>query len=264
MAGWRYLLSTLVLSCTCACGGGIKRPYSAPKKVEIASHLAGQRDRAMSFRHQSVMDYWVGDERVRGKVFVMGRRGARVRFNALNPTGDNVAVDMACDGRDFKYVNMNENCVLYGPCSKDAIAQLLRINLEPDDFLLLAVGQAPLVSGEVDIRSTWDEDRGHEVVTFRAKDGRVQELRLDGRDKRWDVIESTLRDKAGKVLWKLENKDFRQVEGSSLRLPKKTRFRQPPIKADLVVSWKKQETNLELSDDKFSIQLPEGLRQCGQ
>ena len=42
---------------------------------------------------ESVMDYWVGKNRVKGTVYVMGKTGRHIRFNALSPTGGTPMVD---------------------------------------------------------------------------------------------------------------------------------------------------------------------------
>ena len=144
-------------------------------------------------------------ERIKPTVYVMGERGAKVRFNALNPAGDDVAADLACNGSDFQYVDFNRDCQLTGPCTKDAISQLLRISLRPDDFLLLAIGSTPLVenaSGKV----VWDSKNKQEKLTLVSGDGSwKQEIRLDGREQRWDVLSSTVWNADGDIEWKITN-----------------------------------------------------------
>ena len=210
------------------------------------------------------MEYWEGDTRVKPTVLVMGERGAKVRFNALNPD-DTVAADLACNGDDFQFIDFNQNCQLTGPCTKESIGKLLRVNLKPDDFLLLAIGQAPLIpdpTGSV----RWDAKAAQEVLELHSEDRQwKQTIVLDGREQRWDVLSSTVWNPEGKVEWKLTNKDFAATtseDGKEVRVPGKTRFEQPQAKADLVIRWIERSLNTELEPDKFTMQIPD-LPRCG-
>jgi hypothetical protein len=253
----------------CGCrGGNIARPYPQPSAEALLQFLADKHDKARSFQVESVMDYWVGGERVKGTVLLMGEKGARVRINALNPTGDNVAADLACDGQDFRFIDYNGDCQLTGPCTRDSIAQLLRVSLEPDDFLLLVMGATPIID-HTQAALEWDARRGHEVLTLRAQgSGLTQTIALAGRtdEGRWDLVSSVVRDETGRELWNLQNKDFRTVkaaDGAIFRVPGKTQFKQPQEKADLLVRWRRHTLNPELDAARFAMEIPPGLPRCG-
>lgn len=257
----------LVLAAAC-CGGpaGAPRPYPAPTAEALLGRLAEIRDSARSFSAESRMEYWSGGERIKPTVLVMGAVGAKARFNALNPTGGNVAADLACDGVSFQFVDFNNDCQLTGPCTREAVAQLLRVRLHPDDFLLLAVGSVPIVpdpSGTVE----WNPKDQTEVLSLTSADGQFrQRIVLDGREGRWDVLGSTVWDAEGEVEWKLTNKDFRVVEsedGIPFRVPGRTRFEQPKAEADLSVRWDDRALNPTLDPAKFTMTIPPGLPECG-
>ncbi|WP_428264413.1 hypothetical protein [Haliangium sp.] len=265
-----WTLGALVLgaaftSCSCGRSKPVERAYPEPGLQDILDHLDELRRNARSFRAESVMDYWVGDERVKGTVLMMGRKGARVRINALNPTGDNVAADLACDGIGFEYIDYNHNCQLAGLCDRNSIARLLRIRLEPDDFLLMVMGTTPLIP---DAQGTvnWDQEHGHEVLDLVSPDGRfTQTVVLDGRDKSWDLLTSEVRDARGNVLWRLRNTDFSDLDaadGRRFRVPGKSQLEQPAEKADLLVQWKERSFNLELETARFDMEIPPGLPSC--
>ncbi len=263
------IATTWALS-TPACGcfsTSIKRPYPEVKAAGVVDALMTRNDAAHSFRAESKMDYRVGGERVKGTVLIAGKRGAQIRFNAENPTGGNVAVDLACNGFDFKYVNNNENCQLSGPCSESAIAQLLRVSLEPDEFMLLAIGGAPLIE-HTEAKLEWVADGGRERLTLFGRDGSKEILELSGdKDRHWDVVMAKLLTPEGKVDWKLRNKDFKTLtseDGKTFRVPAKTLFEQPLAKADLLVEWKSRTINVELEDAMFEMEIPAGLPRCGQ
>jgi len=261
------LLTLLAGEGGCGCNGGKRyvRPDPLPEAKEFLRQSEALRDQALTFKAESVMDYWVDKERVRGTVLVMGRRGARMRFNALNPTGGNVAGDLACNGVDFKYIDYNNDCQVTGPCTKDSIAQLLRVVLEPDDFLLLAIGGAPVLTN-ADGSVSWDAKRGYATVEVVSDDYMgTQTLVLDGREGHWDVLESTVRDANGNIEWRLKNKEFKSLTGDDgivYRVPSKTRFEQPKVKADLIIKWKKRSINPKLDDEKFEIEIPVGIPPC--
>jgi hypothetical protein len=242
--------------------------YPQPAKVTTVAAVVALLDQARaattSFRGASVMDYWLGQQRVKGSMLVMGTVGAKVRFNALSPAGESVMADLACNGRDFVMVDFQNNCVLTGPCNQTSIAQLLRISLAPDDFLQMALGNTPVLpqaSGAV----KWDASNGHLTAELRATTG-SQVIVLDGRDDHWDVLSSELRDPAGGVVWKVENNDFTAVKdatGKTHRVPGSTRLQQPAQKADLLVEWEERSVNVDLESSKFELAAPAGLPTCG-
>ena len=264
------VVMTLVLvaafsGCSCTRAKPVPRSYPEPGTEEVLAHLADVQRHARSFQAEGVMDHWVGNERVKGTVLLMGRKGARIRINALSPTGDNVAADLACDGIGFKYIDYNNNCQLTGLCTRRTIAELLRISLEPDDFLLMVMGTTPVIA-DAQGTVTWDERHGREVVELVAPDNRfTQTIVLDGRDRTWDVLSSEVRDVRGNVLWRLRNKGFEPLaaqDGRSFRVPDKTQLEQPQEKTDLLIQWKKRVLNLDIETAKFDMEIPPGLPSC--
>ena len=258
------LLGVAVLACGCPHNGGYKQSGATPQVADIALRMAKARDALTSFRAESVMDYWLGSQRVKGTVLVMGTTGAKVRFNALSPAGGDVLADMACDGTDFAYVDKQNNCQLSGPCNRSSIAQLLHVELDPDDFLHLALGTPPVLeqpTGTV----TWNSSKGQWHVELKASGG-TQTIDIDARDGRWDVVASEQKDATGKVVWSVENADWGTVKddaGGDHRLPSKTRFKSPKEQADLLVDWNERTVNVTIDDAKFKVDVPPGLPPCG-
>lgn len=255
-----------------ACGGpstkkGTPRPYAAPTVDGVLAELAAKEAKAQSFIAESRMEYWVDGERVKPTVLIMGERGAKVRFNALNPAGDDVASDLACNGANFQYVDFTNDCQLVGLCNKNAISRLLRVSLEPDDFLLLAIGSTPIISNPTgDI--LWDSSTKRETLNLKSGDGSsTQTIVLDGRNRSFDVISSTVRNAQGEIEWQITNKNYsvhKSEDDVSFRLPEKTRFKQPMAKAELSIRWVDRSINAELSSDKFVMEIPPELPTCGQ
>ena len=243
---------------------GTKRDYPAPTAADVAARIEAQQKARTGFSAESTMDYWLGKDRLKGAVLVMGTTGKKVRFNALSPAGGNVLADMACDGAAFAYVDNQNNCQLAGPCDRQSIATLLRVEVEPEDFLYFAVGTVPLAGKDGSV--TWDGKSGHETVVLNGPAGK-QTLEVDLRGGRTDVIKSKLEDASGKTVWSIENADFGDVKdaaGNEQRLPSKTRFKSPNQQADLVVEWGDRTLNPDLTNPaKFQVQIPPGLPACG-
>jgi outer membrane lipoprotein-sorting protein len=263
-------IATTAILALFGCGasqGGKSRPYPEPTVTEVIAKLAAARARLTSFSTESVMDYWLGQDRLKGTVLVMGTPGAKVRFNALSPAGDSPMADMACDGKNFTMVDIQNNCMLSGPCNADSIAQLLHVPMTPDDFFYLSLGQSPILNDGRDVTGTvvWDAATGTEQVTLAAASG-SQQLVIDGRDGRWDVRKSELKGADGKMIWSVENTDFegqKDQAGQAFSMPSKTRFRSPKEQADLLVQWQDRTINPPISDDKFVLTAPTGLPLCG-
>jgi hypothetical protein len=254
------------LAPACSCRSYVKEPHAAPTATEVMAELGKRRAQVKSFNHTSTMDFWSGDDRVKTTVYVMGERGAKVRMNALDPAGGSTLADLACDGRDFAFIDFQRDCQLSGPCTEDSIASLMRVRLEPDDFVSLALGQPPLLPGELKGNVSWDGKDGEWEVELVAADGRKQRLELSGdKERRWDVKTAAVWGRDGKLEWKLSQKDFGQVpaeDGQALRMPGKLRFEQPSAKADLIVDWQDRSLNPTLDAAKFQLAPPAELKSC--
>jgi hypothetical protein len=253
----------MLLATAGGCAGTPKssRPYAEPKVDDIVARLAKVRGELTSFRADSTMDYWLGNQRAKGEVLVMGSVGAKVRFAALSPAGGSSMAEMACDGSKFVYIDYQNNCTISGPCDQRSIAQFFHIELAPDDFLHLAVGAPPMIANPTGT-VTWDANRGIENVELKSADG-TEKLAIDMRDNHFDVLSAELVGADGKPKWSVANSDFVDVKGH--RVPNKTQFKQPDNKQDLLVDWgdvKSRDLNLTIEADKFEMAPPAGLASC--
>jgi hypothetical protein len=257
------LLALLVVLCA-GCPHSYKRTYDDPDAGALLDDLKAKRDAVQSFKTtDTTMDYWIGKDRFRGKVLVMGQLGAYVRMNALDPTGA-VAADLACDGSSFVYVDEMHNCQLTGPCDAESIAALLRVPLAPDDFLYLSLGTTPVISGATATEHHWDAKHGREVLVLEGDGGMTQTVELDGRDGKmtWDLMHSQVRGPDGKAIWTIDNTDFKVIDGH--RVPGKSHVTTPAEKSDLLVEWGKEfDVNPELDPESFALE-PPGVATCGQ
>ncbi|HTR53808.1 MAG TPA: hypothetical protein VMJ10_24105 [Kofleriaceae bacterium] len=244
------------LSCA-GCPGNVSHP-DAPKLTaqEAVDKLAAQRAAKTSFVADTTMDYWLGSQRAKGEVLVMGAVGAKLRFAALSPAGGSTMAEMACDGTNFVYVDYQNNCQLAGPCDQRSIAQFFHIALQPDDFIHLALGTPPVIEGTPKL--TWDGK--HENLEVTGAQG-TQHVAFA--PDTYDVAASDLAGADGKVRWSVENRDFVAVGGQ--RVPGKTRFKSAANQQDLLVDWgsaDNRKINTALPPEKFALQAPAGLPNC--
>jgi hypothetical protein len=256
-------LLALATGCPGPGHGAVQGDNPAPTAADAIAKLASARDALHGFTAESVMDYWLGDQRVKGTVLVMGELGAKVRFAALSPAGGSTLAEMACNGADFAYVDTQKNCAMVGPCSRDSIARFLRVPLDPDDFLHLALGTPPVLDGATGT-ITWDASKGTEQLALTAPGG-TEKLTIDARDHHWDVISAELAGADGKQVWSVENTDFGDVNdaaGVAHRLPGKSRLKAPGEKADLLVEWHERTLNPTIAPEKFVLTPPAGLPSC--
>ncbi len=259
--------ATLLILFACGCPHGPKaRPYAEPTVEELLGRLAATRDHVTSFSAETLMDYWMDSERVKGTVLVMGTTGSKVRINALSPAGNDMIADLACDGQSYAFIDKNKNCQLAGACSRETIASLFGVALAPDDFVQLAVGASPVIAGATGTLR-WDGKAGREVLELTGDGGRTQTIVLDAASGRADVVSSEVKAADGTQEWRIDNTGFRKVDdaaGVPFRVPGKSRLRSPGAKADLLVEWKERVLNLPLGDDKFVMEVDPGIPPCSQ
>lgn len=255
----RFALLALLIGCSGPAKG--TRPYAEPKVDDIVARLAKARGEITSFKADSTMDYWLGNQRAKGEVLVMGSVGAKVRFAALSPAGGSSMAEMACDGKDFVYIDYQNNCTRSGPCNERSIAQFFRIDMTPDDFMHLAVGTPPVIANPTGT-VTWDATKGVEHVELKSAEG-SQKISIDMRDGHFDVLDAELVGADGKTRWSVANSDFVDVKGH--RVPNKSQFKQPDAKQDLLVEWgnvSERDLNGDLPAASWTMQPPAGLASC--
>jgi hypothetical protein len=257
--------ATILVAALAACGPtDVKRPTPAPSVDDLLARLAKARAERTSFVADAQMDYWLGNQRAKGEVLIMGELGAKVRFAALSPAGGSTMAEMACDGTNFVYVDYQNNCTLSGPCDQHSIAQFFRIELAPDDFVHLALGTTPVIDGAQGTL-TWDTSKGLEKLDLHGTGGARQKLTIDDKSDRFDVLAAEVTGGDAKAAWSVANADFVVIAGQ--RVPGKTRFKSPANAEDLLVDWgagDSRKVNVTLDDSKFQLTAPNGLAMCGQ
>lgn len=247
----------------CGCPGGkVTRTGPPPLPADLVAHLEKLPERARNITAETLSDARIGKDRAKLKVYILAEWGGKLRFLAMNPN-DSTAADLASDGASYCVLDSNNNCGQCGPATPAAVGSMIQIELPPDDIVRIVLGGTPLIEGEATVR--WDASAGHEILDITSQDGRTQRVVLDGRDRRWDVLESEVKDAQGKRLWKLRHKDFRAVKkfesDEKIRLPQKSFFERPGN--DALIVWKSQDVDKKLPPERFQLEVPAGLPVCG-
>jgi hypothetical protein len=241
----------------------IPRPYPDPGADAVIAHLTSLRTRVHTLRAETLSDARIGKERANVTVNILAAWGGKLRYQAMNPGEVSMAADLASDGSDFCFIDANNNCGECGPATAENVGRLIQVVMPPDDVVAMMLGGAPVMAGGTASLS-WDESAGHEILTLTRPDGWRETIVLDGRERRWDVLDAELEDPEGKQVWRIRHKGFHVVDGrdgAKLRLPGRSYFEQPGN--DVLIRWKSQELDVELGDDKFRIDLPDGIPACG-
>jgi hypothetical protein len=261
----RWLLLPLLLLVGGACHGArVARPYPDPGAAAVVAHLTSLHDRVHTLRAETLSDARIGKDRANLTVYILASWGGRLRYMAMNPGGGAMAADLASDGTQFCFVDVNNNCGECGPATPQNVGMLLRVVMEPDDVVTMMFGGTPVLAG-AQAKLSWDASEGHEVLDLSASDGSKQRIVLDGRAHRWDVLTSEVKDPNGKLVFRIRHKDFHEVKSASgqvVRVPGKSWFEQPGN--DALITWKEQEIDVDLDAAKFQMAVPPGLPACGQ
>ena len=231
------------------------RSYTPPTPREVLNHVIARGLRVKSLRGHTRMSHQSNQGKIKGTVRFMAQRGGKLRFDVRSPL-DTPLATLVSDGKEFTLVDAAKNRHFHGPATPCNISRLLRIVMRADDVLTALGGSTPII-GFKDLSLAWDDQAGAEVLTLKSVDGTTQVMRLDGYNKRWDLISSEVRDPTGKVILRVTPKDYVTVKG--VRVPRQIHVVQPEQKAELWVSYKKLELNIDLPAEAFVPQQSGGL-----
>jgi hypothetical protein len=251
------LLVCLLLAAGCP-RGQVPRSYPEPQAAEVLAHLGSLRSRAPSLNAETKTDVRLGDDRVNVTVYMLAAWGGKLRFQALDPN-QAMAADLASDGERYCFLDVHAGCSECGEATPQSVARLVRIPLEPDQVVEVLLGSTPVLQGDATV--AWDPAGGREIVTIEGG-GFHQRIVLDGRDRRWDVLESELK-QADALVWRIRHKDFHEVRtagGGTVRMPGASLFEQG---GDTVrITWQNQRVGEALGEEKFQMTPPAGLPPC--
>jgi outer membrane lipoprotein-sorting protein len=232
----------------------VERPYPPPTAQDLVNAVRSAGVRLGSLRAETRMGHRSPQGKIKATVRLMLARGGKLRCDAVSPF-DTPLLTLVSNGRDFALVDAQKNRHFHGPSSPCNIARLLGVALSPDDVLTVLGGSTPLIE-YTKTTVAWDARAGAEVLTLEGKDLK-QTIRLDGRNRTFDLLLSEVKNGRGEVLLRIEADSFRKV--GALNLPREIHVSQPKLQAELDVAFKQQEVNLTLPSEAFDLPAPAGL-----
>lgn len=252
-----HLLLLAVASLTLLRAGScarIERPYAPPKASQVVSEVLARGQRVRTLRGETRVSHASEQGKVKGTVRLMASAGGKLRFDLASPF-DTPLATLVTDGREFSLVDAQQGRHYHGPASPCNVGRMLQLVLSADDVRTILGGSTPVIAHD-SASVAWDARDGAEVLTLKGK-GMTQTIRLDGNDRSWDLLNAEIKDPDGKVLLWLEATGWRTLGG--LRMPKALHIKQPRHGAELWLTYRKLEINLELPAVAFMLQESRGL-----
>lgn len=243
------LLATLAPGCT---------RYARPRSLETdpARALALIEARRQAIPRLAVdarASYYAPEGARKGSVVLVLQRPASLRFEALTPTDDLVAI-LTSDGERFTQYERGSDACYTGPACPRNIARLLPLPLAGEDIVHVLLGGTPIIehtSAEVD----WDEDEGLAVLRLHGAGGVVQEIGADPCS--WEVWRSEIT-KDGDTVMLLTLEDWKSV--GDARLPQELQVLMPEQDVDLKLVYRAVDRGVEVDADTFRYTCPAGTK----
>ncbi len=250
------LLPLLLAGCPCA----KRRTYTPPTAAMLMASLSRQGKRVRTMRAKGKADQWTKKGRFKLTVFILTTASGKLRFEAVHPTDplDRVAVVFTSDSTSFASINRRSNVFLSGPAKPCIVARVFGLALDPKDVGKALVGVAPVIAHS---RASveWDRCEGADVLRLVDSSGKLEQRIWMKRVRPgvWLAARSEVRNDKGKLLAELLFERRRKVDG--LLLPRVIKLRQTKPRADIIIRFKTQKTDVEIPEDAFRLTAPPGM-----
>ena len=234
----------------------MKRGYTPPKPQDLVEEVRKRNARTRSLKAVVKADQFTDKGRVKLKVFLLVKKGGKLRFEAT--VVDNTVAVLASNGVRFTSIDFKKHVVYEGPASPCNISRVFNIPLTGEQVAVVLMGGVPLLNHD-EVSLKWDDCKGREVLRLRNKEtGIVQKIYLRKRKGLWQIVGTRIKDKKGKTLLKLFSREFRRRAG--VWVARWIHYVHPRRKADLLMRFKSQKLNVEIPEDAFSLNPPQGLK----
>lgn len=182
-------------------------------------------------------------------------RPGSVRFEALSPSGDFLAL-LVSDGERFVSFERGRDECYVGPACPANVGRLLPIALPPEAVVAVLLGEAPLIAHD-DEAVAWNERTGRYDVTLSAPARDERETIAFAPD---DLVARRAEVRRGDDVVFRVGFDDHEREGPTA-LPLRIRFRMPKQDVDLSIEYRDVETNPEgLAPETFQFECPAGTQ----
>lgn len=237
--------------------GGCTR-YARPRSLEVdpvraLARVEARRQVLPRLAVDARASYYAPEGARKGSVVLVLERPASLRFEALSPTDDLLAI-LTSDGERFTQYERGADVCHTGPACARNVARLLPIPLRGEDVVHVLLGGSPIIDA-TPVEVGWDEDEGLAVLRLEGKDGVAQEIAADPCS--WEVWRSEVT-KDGDTVMRLT---FDGWEGGpEARLPREVRVEMPAQDVDLKLVYRAVDPDVELEDDTFRYACPSGTQ----
>ena len=238
-----------------ACCGPRHRPPE-DAFTEAAPLLAEAERRASSVERilaEARVEYYGSDGVRKGKVVVVAARPDAVRFEALSPTEDFLAL-LVSDGDRFVSFQRGDDRCFVGPACPLNVGRLLPLALPGAAVVHVLLGEAPVIAHDR-AEVAFDTKTGRYDVTLEAPDrGERQRISFDTED----LAPREARVWRGdRLLFRVTWQEWKRRGG--VRLPQKIRFRMPAGEVDLSIAYRDLDVNpADVGPETFRFAGPAG------
>lgn len=250
----------LALGVLLGLSSGCPRTYPPPPDAYTEAGpllAAAARDRAalQALAAEARVEYYGEDGVRKGTVIVAVARPASVRFEALSPSGDFLAL-LVSDGERFVSFERGRDECYVGPACPVNVGRLLPIALPSPAAVAVLLGEAPLIEHETATVS-WNEQTGRYEVLLSAPAREEQETIAFAAD---DLVARRVEvRRAGDMVFRVGFSEHAR-KGPAL-LPQEIRFRMPRGDVDLSIEYRDVETNPAGFDpETFRFECPAGTQ----
>ncbi|MFH2007302.1 MAG: DUF4292 domain-containing protein [bacterium] len=247
-----FLTTALLAGCPCT----LRRSYTTPTGKDLLQTLAERDQRVRSMRAKVKVDQWTTKGRVKVRVYILTTAAGQLRFEAVSPF-DTALVTLASDGAQFSSIDHKNNIYYSGPAKPCNIARVFGLALEPREVARALSGGAPVLRHDK-VSLSWSKCKGAEVLKLEdQKQQLVQRIWMKRERGRYRVLQSTVHNAKGQLLFELKFEKFRRISGRMV--PRVIKFRQPQRKADVIIRFAKQELNVSIPAEAFRLTAPPGI-----
>ena len=242
---------------TCAAACCPPRHSPPPDAYTEAAPLLAEAERRAEgvtrLLAESRVEYYGSDGVRKGRVVVVVGRPAAVRFEALSPTQDFLAL-LVSDGTRFVSFQRGDDRCFLGPACPLNVGRLLPIALPGEAVVRVLLGEAPVIDHD-QAEVTFNTRTGHyDVVLEATTRGEKQRISFDPED--LSPREARVW-RADKLLFRVSWESWKRRDG--VALPREIRFRMPSGDVDLSIRYRDLEVNpSDVTDETFRFECPKG------
>lgn len=248
----RFIGALALVACALPSCSRYARPRSLETDPAVAeARILARRGVLPRLSIDARASYYADDGARKGTVVMVLERPAKVRFEALTPTDDMLAI-LTSDGERFVQYERGSNLCNTGDACPENVARLVPIPMRGEDLVDVLLGGTPLIAATK--RSLrWDSSDGFLVLELAGDAGVVQEVSVDPCS--YELYRSEVL-RGGDTVFVISMDGWHDVGGA--RLPTEIRFEMPERDIDLKLVYRAVDPNVDTDESTFRFTCPEG------